>query len=118
MATTQKNPMQWCQREIKLAGPNAEVSVSLYFLGEDSPGFTVYELGVALTVGGQTRHIPLNYTAEAALSADEGGMYDSYSALADDYVDHLHKQGVAAKRVLAEFELLLRRNSATSTAKS
>jgi hypothetical protein len=113
-----KNPLQWCQREFKLAGSNMEVSVSLYFFGQESPGFTVYELGVALTIGEQTRRIPLNFTAEAALTADQGGMYDSYSALADDYVAHLKQQGIPARRVLAEFERLVRRNSPTSTARS
>jgi|SRR4051812_27341479 hypothetical protein len=118
MTKLNKNPLQWCQREFKLAGSGKEVCVSLYFMGDQSPGFTVYEMGVALIIGEQTRRIPLNFTAEAVLTADQGGMYDSYSALADDYVNHLIFQGIPARRVLAEFELLLRRNSPTSTARS
>ena len=118
MTKMNKDPLQWCQREYKLAGSRAEVCVSLYFLGDESPGFKVYEMGVALTIGELTRRIPLNFTAEAVLTADQGGMYDSYSALADDYVVHLKGKGITARRVLAEFERILRRTSPISTSKS
>lgn len=112
-----EHPMQWCWRQARLAD-NAEVVVSLYFFGEETPGFALYELGVALTIGKQSRHIPLNYTQAAALRMDEGGMYESYSYIADDYVKHLCAKGLKARRQFADFERLLQQKSPTAVAKS
>jgi len=110
--------MQWCWRQAKIAGASAEVCVSLYFFGEDTPGFALYELGVALTIGGQTRRIPLNFTRAASLRMDEGGMYESYSYIADDYVKHLREKGLCARREFAAFERLLQQSSPSAAAKS
>lgn len=118
MAAQNENPMKWCLRQIKLAGPDAEVCVSLYFVDDDAPGFTLFELGVTLNIGSQTRRIPLNFTRNAALSINDGGMYESYAYLADDYVTHLREQGLRARRVLAPFEHQLRQSSPSIAANS
>lgn len=118
MATASEHPMQWCLRQAKLAGPDAEVCVSLYFFGEETPGFAMYEVGISLTVGSQTRRIPLNYTHTGALRMQDSGMYECYSFLADDYVNHLLKQGLSARRELADFERQLLQSSPSVAAKS